>query len=267
MLNLKGNAARVYLPPDANTLLSTVHHCIKSTDYVNLVVGAKQPTPILLDPEEADKHCMAGASVWRSWSTDDGLDPDVVLVGIGVEVTLEVVYATAILRRRVPELRIRVVNVTDLTILDREGSHPHALSAQAFDNLFTSDRPIHFNYHGYPISLRGLLFGRPNLEHVTVAGYMEEGTTTTPFDMMMVNGVSRFHVAVAALDGAALRNERERVRHQELVSEMKHGMAEAKKYIMEKKTGQFGFPLDRSVLLTNFKLADPIELSEQPTFN
>ena len=239
VLNLKENTARVYLPPDANTFLSTIHHCLKSKDHVNLMIGAKQPTPVLLDREEANQHCIAGASVWRSWSTDNGLDPDVVLVGIGVELTLEVIYATAILRRCIPELRVRMVNVMDLTILDKERRHPHALTSEAFDNLFTKNRPIHFNYHGYPISLQGLLFGRPNLENVTVAGYIEEGTTTTPFDMMMVNGVSRFHVAIAALNGAAMRNELVRVRHHELVSEMKHRMVETKKYIIEQKTGEF----------------------------
>ena len=239
MLKLKNNQARVYLPPDANTFVSTLHHCIKSKNHVNLLIGAKQPTLVLLNPEDAHRHCMAGASVWRFCSTDDGLDPDVVLVGIGVEVTFEVIHAAAILQHRIPELRVRVVNVTDLTILDKEGRHPHALGVEAFNNLFTNSRPIHFNYHGYPISLQGLLFGRPNLENVTVAGYIEEGSTTTPFDMMLVNGVSRFHVAIAALDGAALRNERVRVRHQELVSELKHDMVQTKKYIVAQKTGEF----------------------------
>lgn len=118
------------------------------------MVGAKQPTPVYLTPEEAENHCRAGASIWKFCSTDSGLRPDIVLVGIGVEVMFEVIYAAAILRKRIPELRVRVINVTDLMILDNEGAHPHALSNEAFENMFTGDRNIHFNYHGYPSTLR-----------------------------------------------------------------------------------------------------------------
>lgn len=202
------------------------------------MVGAKQPTPVFLSPEEADRHCMAGASIWKFCSTDEGLDPDVVLVGIGVEVMFEVIYAAAILRKRCPELRVRVINVTDLMILDTENAHPHALGADAFNNLFTENRPIHFNYHGYATELEGLLFGRQNLDNVSIAGYMEEGSTTTPFDMMLVNEVSRFHVAIAAIRGAAIRNEKVRIQHQELVTGLNHDMVRTKKYILEHKTGE-----------------------------
>ncbi|OJJ51642.1 hypothetical protein ASPZODRAFT_156487 [Penicilliopsis zonata CBS 506.65] len=233
VLKLKPSAARVYLPPDANTFLSTVHHCLKSRNYINLMVGSKQPTPVYLSPEEAESHCRAGASVWKFCSTDDGLDPDVVLAGIGVEIMFEVIYAAAILRERIPELRVRVINVTDLMILENEGSHPHALTTETFDNLFTPDRPIHFNYHGYPTELQGLLFGRPRLDRATIAGYMEEGSTTTPFDMMIVNRVSRFHVAQAALRGASVRNERVRIRQQELYTELNHDIVETRNYIMK----------------------------------
>lgn len=228
----------MYLPPDANTFLTTVHHCLKSKNYVNLMVGSKQPTPVYLTPEEAESHCRAGASVWRFCSTDDGLDPDVVLVGIGVELMFEVIAAAELLRRRAPELRVRVINVTDLMILENEGSHPHALSTEAFDNLFTSNRPIHFNYHGYVPELQGLLFGRPRLDRISMAGYMEEGSTTTPFDMMLVNRVSRFNVARAALAGAARRNEKVQVRFQELDSEFNCKMVEVRKYIMENHKGE-----------------------------
>jgi len=144
------------------------------------MVGSKQPTPVYLSPDEAEKHCRAGASVWKFCSTNDGLDPDVVLVGIGVEVMFEVIQAAALLRQCAPALRVRVVNVTDLLILENTGEHPHALGTVEFDNLFTADRPIHFNYHGYPVELEGLLFGRPRLDRVSIAGYIEEGSTTTP---------------------------------------------------------------------------------------
>ncbi|KAH8423805.1 putative phosphoketolase [Aspergillus melleus] len=233
VLNLKPTAARVYLPPDANTFLTTLHHCLKSKNYINLMVGAKQPTPVYLSPEEAENHCRAGASIWKFCSTDDGLDPDVVLVGIGVEVMFEVIYAAAILRQRCPALRVRVVNVTDLMILETQGSHPHALSTDSFDNLFTPDRPIHFNYHGYPNELQGLLFGRPRLERVSIRGYMEEGSTTTPFDMMLQNQVSRYHVAQTAIKAGAKRNEKVSIQEQELTSELAQNIVKTRQYILE----------------------------------
>ncbi|KAJ5861373.1 uncharacterized protein N7529_008683 [Penicillium soppii] len=232
VLKLKPTAARVYLPPDANTFLSTLHHCLGSKNYINLMVGAKQPTPVYLSPEEAENHCRAGASVWKFCSTDDGIKPDVVLVGIGVELMFEVIAAAALLRKLAPELRVCVVNVTDLMILENEGLHPHSLSTEAFDALFTPDKPIHFNYHGYPNELQGLLFGRPRLDRISVAGYIEEGSTTTPFDMMLVNRVSRFHVALSAVQGAAKVNEKIRVRQQELKAEIETEIVEIKKYIM-----------------------------------
>ncbi|KAF8909774.1 phosphoketolase [Gymnopilus junonius] len=209
ILNLKPKLARVYLPPDANCFLSTVAHCLRAKNYVNLMVGSKQPTPVWLSPEEADQHCIAGASVWKFASVDDGVNPDVVLVGIGVEVTFEVIAAAALLRKHAPELRVRVVNVTDLMILANTGFHPHALSEEAFNTLFTADKPIHFNYHGYPVELKGLLFGRRGLlERVTMEGYNEEGTTTSPFDMMICNNTDRFSVAVHALIAGATVNHR-----------------------------------------------------------
>ncbi|OJJ85644.1 putative phosphoketolase [Aspergillus glaucus CBS 516.65] len=232
VLKLKPIAARVYLPPDANTFLSTLHHCLKSKNYVNLMVGAKQPTPVYLTPEEAENHCRAGASIWKFCSTDSGLRPDVVLVGIGVEVMFEVIYAAAILRKRIPELRIRVINVTDLMVLDNEGAHPHALSNEAFANMFTEDKNIHFNYHGYPSELEGLLFGRPHFDRATIDGYMEEGSTTTPFDMMLANHVSRFHVAKAALRGAAKWNEHAQLMHHELATQLDQEITDTKKYIL-----------------------------------
>ncbi|KAJ6466558.1 phosphoketolase [Mycena vitilis] len=232
VLNLKAATARVYLPPDANCFLSTMAHCLRAKNYVNLMVGSKQPTPVWLSPEDADKHCIAGASVWKFASVDEGVDPDVVIVGIGVEVTFEVIAAAALLRKHVPALRVRVVNVTDLMILSAKASHPHALSDEAFDTLFTPDKAIHFNYHGYPIELKGLLFGRPRLERVSIEGYREEGTTTSPFDMMLCNHTSRYDVAVAAIRGGALSNPKVAVNAHEYESYIKHLAQKERDYIM-----------------------------------
>lgn len=238
VLNLKPASARVYLPPDANTFLSTLAHCLRSRNYVNLMVGSKQPQPVFLSPDEAESHCRAGASVWKFASTDEGLDPDVVLVGIGAEITFEVIEAAAMLRKLTPNLRVRVVNVTDLMVLGYEGTHPHALSHEDFDALFTADKPIHFNYHGYAIELKGLLFGRPNLNRVSIESYNEEGTTTTPFNMMIVNKVSRYHVMEAAIKGASIRNEKVRLNMHELISGVRHEMAKTEEYIMAKGKGE-----------------------------
>ncbi|KAK0450158.1 phosphoketolase [Armillaria borealis] len=231
VLNLKSISARVYLPPDANCFLSTVSHCLRAKNYVNLMVGSKQPTPVWLSAEEANRHCVAGASVWKFASVDDGVDPDVVLVGIGVEVTFEVIAAASLLRKYAPDLRVRVVNVTDLMILAATGLHPHALSKNAFNNLFTEDKPIHFNYHGYPIELKGLLFGRPRLDRVSIEGYNEEGTTTSPFDMMLANRTSRYHIAQAAVRGGALTNPKVAVSAHETESYFKHLAQKEKDYI------------------------------------
>lgn len=209
VLNLKAEAARVYLPPDANCFLSTVHHCLISRNYTNLVIGSKQPTAVYLTPDEAAAHCRDGASVWNFASSPDaGDDPDVVLVGIGVEVTFEVVKAAELLRTVCPDLRVRVVNVTDLMILMPESRHPHALSKEKFVELFTADKPVLFNYHGYATELQGILFGREGLWRMTVEGYREEGSTTTPFDMMLANCVSRFDVVKRALHAGAEKNEK-----------------------------------------------------------
>ncbi|KAI0694589.1 XFP N-terminal domain-containing protein [Cytidiella melzeri] len=232
ILNLKPQYARVYLPPDANCFLSTMAHCLRAKDYVNLMVGSKQPTPVWLSPEEADKHCIAGASIWKFASTDEGKDPDVVIVGIGVEVTFEVVAAAALLKKLLPALRMRVVNVTDLMILFSEHSHPHALSAAEFEALFTKDKPVHFNYHGYPQELRGLLFGRLNIQgRASIEGYKEEGTTTSALDMMLQNCTSRYDVAQAAVRGAAVGNQDVQVRAHEVISELKHMKQKDTEYI------------------------------------
>jgi len=196
------------------------------------MVGSKQPQPVFLSVEEADKHCQAGASVWKFCSTDDGLDPDVVLVGIGSELMFEVVVAAAILRRKCPDLRVRVVNVTDLMILEAETLHPHALSNEGFSSLFTPDRPIHFNYHGYANEIKGLLFGRHNLDRVSIECYKEEGSTTTPFDMMLRNNVSRYDVVEAAIRGGAKHNKKIELEMTTLLGEVRHQVTKAHEYIM-----------------------------------
>lgn len=236
VLNLKPTAARVYLPPDANCFLSTMTHCLQSKNYVNLMVGSKQPSAVFLSADEAENHCRAGGSVWPTYSTDKGLNPDVVLVGIGAELTFEVIAAAALLRQKCPSIRVRVVNVTDLMILEKSTTHPHGLTDEAFDSLFTHDRPIHFNYHGYANELKGLLFGRPNMDRITIASYMEEGSTTTPFNMMLLNETSRYHVAIAAVKGASKRNEKVQVMLHELVSEFTGEIKKTQDFIMKEKT-------------------------------
>ncbi|KAL4074769.1 XFP N-terminal domain-containing protein [Scleroderma yunnanense] len=231
VLNLKPKFARVYLPPDANCFLSTVAHCLRSKNYINLIVGSKQPTSVWLSPEEANRHCIAGASVWKFASVDDGVDPDVVLVGIGTEVTFEVIAAAALLRQHAPDLRVRVVNVTDLMILGPSGTHPHALSDDDFDTLFTIDRSIIVNFHGYPLDVRGLVFGRPGIERMTIAGYREEGTTTTPFDMMLCNETSRYHLAATAVRAGALYNNKVSTVAHDLASYFLHRASKDKEYI------------------------------------
>lgn len=176
VLNLKPEMARVYLPPDANCFLSTMRHCLESRDYTNLMVGSKQPTPVWLSAEEADAHCRAGASVWKFCSTDEGMNPDIVLVGIGTEVTFEIVAASALLHKLAPDLRVRVVNITDLMVLGSTGSHPHALGEKQFMDLFTAEKHIVVNYHGYVNDIAGLVFGRRGVpDRMIINGYKEEG--------------------------------------------------------------------------------------------
>ena len=242
VLNLKPEAARVYLPPDSNTFLSTLAHCLRSVNYVNLMVGSKQPVPVYLSPEEADSHCKAGGSVFKFASVDSGLNPDVVLVGIGCELTFEVITAAAYLRKICPALRVRVVNVTDLLILGKN-EHPHALTDEHFDALFTEDRSIHFNYHGYATEIHGLLFGRPNMSRVSIESYREEGSTTTPLDMMLRNRVSRYHVAEAALKGGSRVNQKVRLDLHELLGQVKHEMSKTQQFVMETGRGMFRIPI------------------------
>jgi len=202
VLNMKASIVRVYLPPDSNCFLSTMDHCLQAKSYINLMIGSKHPTPVWLTPEEAHEHCVAGASVWKFCSTDDGVDPDVVFVGCGTEITFEVIAAASMLRKDLPKLRVRVVNVTDLMVLPRWEEHPHALSDTEFDSLFTKDKPVVFDFHGYPSAVKQLLYDRGCSNRVTVLGYKEEGTTTTPFRMLTCNEASRYDVAIRGLRAA-----------------------------------------------------------------
>jgi xylulose-5-phosphate/fructose-6-phosphate phosphoketolase len=200
VVNKKAEIIRVYLPPDANTLLSVADHCLRSRDYVNVIVAGKQPALQYLSMEDAILHCTRGVGIWEWASTDGGAEPDVVLACCGDVPTLETLAAAAILRERLPELRVRVVNVVDLMRLQPESEHPHGLSDREFDSLFTTDRPIVFAYHGYPWLIHRLTYRRRNHDNLHVRGYKEEGTTTTPFDIVMLNDLDRFHLAIDVID-------------------------------------------------------------------
>jgi xylulose-5-phosphate/fructose-6-phosphate phosphoketolase len=200
VVNKKAEIIRVYLPPDANTLLSVADHCLRSRHYVNVVVAGKQPALNYLSMEDAIVHCTRGVGMWEWASTDDDGKPDVVLGCCGDIPTLETLAAAAILRERLPELKVRVVNVVDLMRLQPETEHPHGLPDTEFDSLFTTDRPIVFAYHGYPWLIHRLTYRRMNHRNLHVRGYKEEGTTTTPFDMVMLNDLDRFHLVMDVVD-------------------------------------------------------------------
>jgi xylulose-5-phosphate/fructose-6-phosphate phosphoketolase len=200
VVNKKASIIRVYLPPDANTLLSITDHCLRSRDYVNVIVAGKQPALQYLDIERAVKHCTKGIGVWE-WASNDGDDePDLVMACAGDIPTLETLAAVSFLRQHVPGLRIRVVNVVDLMKLQSASEHPHGLADPDFDSLFTVDKPVVFAYHGYPWLIHRLTYRRTNHDNFHVRGYKEEGTTTTPFDMTVRNELSRFHLASMAID-------------------------------------------------------------------
>jgi xylulose-5-phosphate/fructose-6-phosphate phosphoketolase len=208
VVNKRAEIIRVYLPPDANCLLSVADHCLRSTDYVNVMVAGKQPALNYLDIEEATAHCARGIGIWEWASNDDGAEPDVVLGCAGDVPTLETVSAAALLREHLPELRVRVVNVVDLMRLQSESEHPHGLPDPAFDALFTTDRPVIFAYHGYPWLIHRLTYRRHNHANLHVRGYKEEGTTTTPFDLVMLNDMDRFHLVMDVIDRVPGLDER-----------------------------------------------------------
>jgi len=200
VVNKKSEIIRVYLPPDANTLLSVADHCLRSRHYVNVIVAGKQPALDYLTMDEAIAHCTRGLGIWDWASSDEGGEPDVVLGCCGDIPTLETLAAAAILRERLPEVKVRVVNVVDLMRLQPEEEHPHGASDVEFDSLFTTDRPIVFAYHGYPWLIHRLTYRRRNHGNLHVRGYKEEGTTTTPFDMVMLNDLDRFHLVLDVID-------------------------------------------------------------------
>jgi xylulose-5-phosphate/fructose-6-phosphate phosphoketolase len=229
VMNKKAEVVRVYLPPDANTLLSVADHCLRSRDYVNVIVAGKQPALDYLTMDEAIVHCTRGIGIWEWASSDAGQVPDVVLGCAGDIPTLETLAAAAILRERLPDLKVRVVNVVDLMRLQPASEHPHGLSDVEFDSLFTTDRPVVFAYHGYPWLIHRLTYRRTNHMNMHVRGYKEEGTTTTPFDMVMLNDLDRFHLVIDVLDrvpGLAARDAH-------LRQEMLDARLEARAYTRE----------------------------------
>jgi xylulose-5-phosphate/fructose-6-phosphate phosphoketolase len=208
VVNKKAEVIRVYLPPDANTLLSVADHCLRSRNYVNVIVAGKQPALDYLTIDEAIIHCTRGVGIWEWASTDEGGEPDVVLACCGDVPTLETLAAAALLREHLPELKVRVVNVVDLMRLQPDSEHPHGLSDAEFDSLFTQTKPIVFAYHGYPWLIHRLAYRRTNHENLHVRGYKEEGTTTTPFDMVMLNDLDRFHLVIDVIDRVPELTER-----------------------------------------------------------
>jgi xylulose-5-phosphate/fructose-6-phosphate phosphoketolase len=200
VVNKKAEVIRVYLPPDANTLLSVGDHCLRSRNYVNVIVAGKQPSLNYLSMDDAIVHCTRGVGIWEWASSDEQGEPDVVLGCCGDIPTLETLAAAALLRDHLPELKVRVVNVVDLMRLQPDTEHPHGLSDHEFDALFTPNRPIVFAYHGYPWLIHRLTYRRTNHENLHVRGYKEEGTTTTPFDMVMLNDLDRFHLVIDVID-------------------------------------------------------------------
>jgi len=200
VINKKSEIVRVYLPPDANTLLSTMDHCLRSRDYINVIVAGKQPALNYLPIDEAVLHCTRGLGIWSFASNDGEQLPDVVLACAGDIPTLETLAAAALLRQRLPDMHVRVVNVVDLMRLEPDSEHPHGLADAQFDALFTTDRPVVFAFHGYPALIHRLTYRRTNHRNIHVRGYQEEGTTTTPFDIVMMNDLDRYHLVMDVID-------------------------------------------------------------------
>jgi xylulose-5-phosphate/fructose-6-phosphate phosphoketolase len=200
VVNKKAEVIRVYLPPDANCLLSVTNHCLRSRNYINVIVAGKQPAPQWLTMDQAIKHCTAGLGIWDWASNDQGGEPDVVMACCGDVPTLETLAAVQLLRQHVPELKVRVINVVNLMTLQPREEHPHGLTSHEFDVLFTTDKPIIFAFHGYPWLIHRLTYRRTNHDNLHVRGYKEEGTTTTPFDMVVLNDMDRFHLVSDVID-------------------------------------------------------------------
>jgi xylulose-5-phosphate/fructose-6-phosphate phosphoketolase len=200
VINKKAEVVRVYLPPDSNTLLSVMDHCLRSRNYINVIIAGKQPSLQYLDVDEAIRHCTEGIGIWEWASNDMCEEPDVVMACAGDVPTLETLAAVDILRQVFPELKLRVVNVVDLMTIQSMNEHPHSLSDKDFDSLFTTDKPVIFAFHGYPWLIHRLTYRRTNHTNFHVRGYKEEGTTTTPFDMVVMNDLDRFHLVMDVID-------------------------------------------------------------------
>ncbi len=228
--NKKADIVRIYLPPDANTLLWVGDHCLRTWNRINVIVAGKQPEPQWLTIDEAVKHCEAGIGIWDWAGNEDGvIAPDVVMACAGDVPTMETLAAVTLLRQAIPELKIRVVNVVDLMTLQSQEQHPHGLSDEEFDRLFTTDRPVIFAYHGYPYLIHRLTYKRTNHQNIHVRGFIEEGTTTTPFDMTVLNELDRFHLALSAIDRVpGLRNKAAGV-----VGMLEAKLAEHTRYVRE----------------------------------
>jgi xylulose-5-phosphate/fructose-6-phosphate phosphoketolase len=227
--NKKADIIRVYLPPDANTLLSVTDHCLRSRNYVNVIVAGKQPSPQWLDMDAAVKHCTAGLGIWPWASSDQGGEPDVVMACCGDVPTLETLAAVELLRSHFPDLKIRVINVVNLMKLQPQSEHPHGLNDKEFDVLFTTNKPIIFAFHGYPLLIHRLTYRRTNHKNLHVRGYKEEGTTTTPFDMTVLNDLDRFHLVIDVIDRVPQLGAK--VAH--VKQEMRDKLLEHKQYIRQ----------------------------------
>jgi xylulose-5-phosphate/fructose-6-phosphate phosphoketolase len=245
--NKKADIIRIYLPPDANTLLSVTDHCLRSRNYVNVVVAGKQPAPQWLDMDAAVKHCTAGLGIWPWASSDRDGEPDVVMACCGDVPTLETLAAVELLQTHFPELKIRVINVVNLMKLQPQNEHPHGLSDKEFNVLFTSDKPVIFAFHGYPLLIHRLTYRRANHQHLHVRGYKEEGTTTTPFDMVVLNDLDRFHLASDVIDRVpglgpraayAQQAIREKlVEHKHYIGRYGEDMPQIRDWVWNRKTG------------------------------
>ena len=250
VVNKKADVIRVYLPPDANTLLSVVDHCLRSRHYVNVIVAGKQPAPQWLDMQSAVEHCAAGLGIWRWASNDEGSEPDVVMACCGDVPTLETLAAVDMLREHLPELKVRVINVVDLMTLQPPGEHPHGVDDEEFDRLFSSHKPVIFAFHGYPSLIHRLTYRRTNHGNFHVRGYNEEGTTTTPFDMVVLNRLDRFHLVMAVIDrveglavtGAGLKRlmQEKLIEHKHYIERTGDDMPGIREWRWDARRGDYG---------------------------
>jgi len=229
VVNKKADIVRVYLPPDANTLLSVADHCLRTKNYVNVIVAGKQPALQYLDMQSAIEHCTNGIGIWQWASNDQGTEPDVVMACAGDVPTLETLAAVDLLRQHFSDIKIRVVNVVDLMTIEPSTEHPHGLPDREFDSIFTTNKPVIFAYHGYPSLIHRLTYRRSNHDNFHVRGYKEEGTTTTPFDMTVLNDLDRFHLAGDVVDRVP-RLQRVGAHFKQL---LRNKLAEHRQYICE----------------------------------